>query len=84
MKKGQSPHENVRILPPKMWFLSSLPPRAAALYLPSTAHKRTADLLKSRLQQSRRWTAATLSTDEIVAMCDELIAAHEAAGVPVF
>ncbi|MBO5326669.1 MAG: alpha-glucosidase/alpha-galactosidase [Clostridia bacterium] len=29
-------------------------------------------------------TAATLSTDEIVAMCDELIAAHEAAGIPVF
>ena len=29
-------------------------------------------------------TAATLSTDEIVAMCDELIAAHEAAGYPIF
>lgn len=29
-------------------------------------------------------TAATLSTDEIVAMCDELIAAHETAGYPIF
>ena len=27
-------------------------------------------------------TGATLSTDEIVAMCDELLAAHEAAGYP--
>ena len=29
-------------------------------------------------------TAAQLSTDEIVAMCDELIEAHEKAGYPVF
>jgi hypothetical protein len=29
-------------------------------------------------------TAATLSTDEIVAMCDELIEAHEKAGYPIF
>ncbi len=29
-------------------------------------------------------TAAVLSPDEIVAMCDELIAAHEAAGYPIF
>ena len=28
-------------------------------------------------------TAATLSPDDIIAMCDELIAAHEAAGFPV-
>ena len=29
-------------------------------------------------------TGAELSTDEIVAMCDELIAAHEGAGYPIF
>ena len=29
-------------------------------------------------------TAAELSTDEIVALCDELFAAHEAAGFPIF
>ena len=29
-------------------------------------------------------TAATLSTDEIVAMVDELIEAHENAGYPIF
>jgi alpha-galactosidase len=29
-------------------------------------------------------TAAELSTDEIVALCDELRAAHEAAGFPIF
>ncbi len=29
-------------------------------------------------------TGAQLSTDEIVAMCDELIEAHEAAGYPIF
>lgn len=29
-------------------------------------------------------TAAALSTDEIVALCDELRAAHEAAGFPIF
>jgi len=29
-------------------------------------------------------TGAVLSTDEIVAMCDELIEAHKNAGFPVF
>ena len=29
-------------------------------------------------------TGAQLSTDEIVAMCDELIEAHEKAGYPIF
>jgi hypothetical protein len=29
-------------------------------------------------------TAAVLSTDEIVAMCNELYEAHEASGFPVF
>jgi hypothetical protein len=29
-------------------------------------------------------TAAELSTDEIVALCNELIEAHTAAGYPIF
>ena len=29
-------------------------------------------------------TGAELSTDEIVAMCDELFEAHEKAGYPIF
>jgi alpha-galactosidase len=29
-------------------------------------------------------TAARLSTDEIISLCDELIEAHEKAGYPIF
>ena len=73
-------------------FVGALPPQLAAMNMTNVnvqlltieaAHKMSMEHVYHAAMLDPH-TGSQLSTDEIVAMCDELRAAHEAAGHPIF